>query len=89
MDQVNKAAQIVFITALYVSFASVLGTVLLIRRIAKETLVYIAPFITAVLGLLLSALPFARCGGRHIFPGAEIACDAAVRESAPLSLTES
>jgi hypothetical protein len=78
ISKTNEAAQVIFAITLYVSFASVLCTVLLIRRIARELLVYIAPAIVAVVGLLLASLPTINCDDRHIFPSMTGVCSTAV-----------
>ena len=84
----SEAAQILAMITLHVSFASVLSTVLLIRRVAKRMIVYTAPFVVAVVGLLLSTLPFIGCGERHIFPGAQMVCKSAVSMNSTMHLTK-
>lgn len=85
----SEAAQILAIITLYVSFASVLSTVLLIRRIAQQMIVYTAPSVVALVGLLLSTLPFIGCGERHIFPGVQMVCKSAVSINITIRVTKS
>ncbi|KAK4575025.1 hypothetical protein LTR86_000875 [Recurvomyces mirabilis] len=63
----NEGCQVIFMLTLYLSYASVLCTVLLVRRLPKQLLVYIAPVAVSIIGLLLATLPLIGCRPLSIY----------------------